>query len=98
MKKGYVIVLALVGLVAVAAGAWAATTAPPQHPPYVAQRPWGTFQLNPKIAAKVQANQKINYVFSYQASGIALFSQQYALGYKSGCADGNKIYPMSCSS
>jgi ribose transport system substrate-binding protein len=95
MKKVYgLIAVAAVALGALAVGAWAASSAAPNE----VKRSWGTFKLNPKIAAKIKAHQKINYVFSYQASGIALFSQQYALGYKSGCSDGNKIYPLSCSS
>jgi ribose transport system substrate-binding protein len=97
MKKAYgAVALAVVAMSALAVGAWAATTAN-NGPPFVVKRSWGTFKLNPKIAAKIKAHQKINYVFSYQASGIALFSQQYAQGYKRGCADGNKIYPMNCS-
>jgi ribose transport system substrate-binding protein len=95
MKKVYgVIAVAAVAIGALAVGAWAASSAAP----YTVKESWGTFKLNPKIAAKIKAHQKINYVFSYQASGIALFSQQYAQGYKRGCADGNKIYPMNCSS
>jgi len=34
----------------------------------------------------------------YQASGIPLFSQQYAQGYKQGCDDGTKIYALNCKS
>ena len=40
---------------------------------------------------------KINYVFSYQASGIPLFSPQYAAGFAIGCKTGNAIYPMDCA-
>ena len=95
MKKVYgMVAIAAVAIGALAVGAWAAGSAAP----YTVKESWGTFKLNPKIAAKIKAHQKINYVFSYQASGIALFSQQYAQGYKRGCADGNKIYPMNCSS
>jgi ABC-type sugar transport system substrate-binding protein len=72
-----------------------------EHPPGAPQtvkRSWGTFKLNSKIAAKIKNRQPINYVFSYQASGIPLFSQQYKLGYQRGCTDGGKIYPLKCSS
>jgi ribose transport system substrate-binding protein len=94
MKKAYgVIAVAAVAIGALAVGAWAATSAAP----YSVKESWGTFKLNPKIAAKIKAHQKINYVFSYQASGIALFSQQYAQGHKRGCADAQKIYPENCS-
>jgi ribose transport system substrate-binding protein len=99
MKKASVLVaLCALALAALAVGAWAATSASPNKPPYVVKASWGTFKLSPAIAAKIKAHQKINYVFSYQGSGIALFSQQYAEGYKRGCAQGNKIYPLSCSS
>jgi len=43
--------------------------------PDTATLPWGTFTLNPRIAAKVKAHEPINYVFSYQGSGIPLFSE-----------------------
>ena len=62
--------------------------------PDTATLPWGTFTLNPRIAAKVKAHDPINYVFSYQASGIPLFSPQYKIGFERGCKMGNAIYPM----
>jgi ABC-type sugar transport system substrate-binding protein len=65
--------------------------------PDTATLPWGTFTLNPRIAAKVKAHEPINYVFSYQGSGIPLFSQQYMQGFKRGCEMGKAIYPMNCS-
>ena len=61
------------------------------------KRDWGTFKLADRIAAKVKAGEKINYVFSYQASGIPLFSPQYAAGFETGCKMGNEIYPMECA-
>ncbi len=98
MKNAYkLLALAVVGALVAGAAAFAATTAFPSKPPYVVKRSWGTFKLNPKIAAKVQKRQKINYVFSYQASGIPLFSQQYQQGHKEGLAAGQKVYPMSGS-
>lgn len=66
--------------------------------PFQFEREWGTFTLNDRIAEKVRAGAEINYVFSYQASGIPLFSPQYAVGYAMGCEMGNAIYPMSCTS
>jgi ABC-type sugar transport system substrate-binding protein len=66
--------------------------------PFMAERDWGTFKLADRIAAKVKAGEKINYVFSYQASGIPLFSPQYAAGFETGCDMGNEIYPMECAS
>jgi ABC-type sugar transport system substrate-binding protein len=66
--------------------------------PFEVKRDWGTFKLADRIAAKVKAGQKINYVFSYQASGIPLFSPQYAAGFQTGCKLGNAIYPLDCAS
>src|SRR5271168_2671254 len=66
--------------------------------PFEVKRDWGTFKLADRIAAKVKAGGKINYVFSYQASGIPLFSPQYAAGFASGCKAGSTIYPVDCAS
>ena len=65
--------------------------------PFTVVRDWGTFTLADRIAAKIKAGEPINYVFSYQASGIPLFSPQYAAGFKMGCEMGNAIYPMQCA-
>lgn len=65
--------------------------------PFEVERDWGTFKLADRIAEKVRAGDKINYVFSYQASGIPLFSPQYAAGFETGCKMGNEIYPMECA-
>ena len=40
---------------------------------------------------------QINYVFSYQASGIPLFSPQYTAGFDTGCKMGKAIYPLDCA-
>ncbi|WP_244454381.1 sugar ABC transporter substrate-binding protein [Micromonospora echinofusca] len=40
------------------------------------------FKLADRIAAKVREGKELNYVFSYQSSGIALFSDQYKTGYE----------------
>ena len=56
--------------------------------PDAVKRDWGTFTLADRIAAKVKADEPINYVFSYQASGIPLFSPQYMPGFKHGLQDG----------
>ena len=66
--------------------------------PFEVKRDWGTFKLADRIAAKVKAGEPINYVFSYQASGIPLFSPQYAAGFDMGCEMGKEIYPMECAS
>src|ERR1700683_466933 len=66
--------------------------------PFEVKRDWGTFKLADRIAAKVKAGEKINYVFSYQASGIPLFSPQFAAGFETGCKLGDAIYPLDCAS
>ncbi len=67
--------------------------------PLTVKRDWGTFKLADRIAAKLKAGQPINYVFSYQASGIPLFSPQYAAGFDTGCKLGQAILPgMTCAS
>src|SRR5260370_5506729 len=66
--------------------------------PFEAKRDWGSIKLADRIAAKVKAGEKINYVFSYQASGIPLFSPQYAAGFDTGCKLGQAIYPIECAS
>jgi len=65
--------------------------------PFEVKRDWGTFKLADRIAAKVKSGAKINYVFSYQASGIPLFSPQYAAGFEAGCKMGNAVYPLDCA-
>jgi ABC-type sugar transport system substrate-binding protein len=66
--------------------------------PFEVKRDSGSFKLADRIAAKVKAGAKINYVFSYQASGIPLFSPQYAAGFETGCKLGGAIYPIDCAS
>lgn len=66
--------------------------------PFEVKRDWGTFKLADRIAEKVKKGEKINYVFSYQASGIPLFSPQFKAGFEMGCKMGNAIYPMNCAS
>jgi ABC-type sugar transport system substrate-binding protein len=66
--------------------------------PFEVKRDWGTFKLADRIAEKVKKGESINYVFSYQASGIPLFSPQYKAGFEMGCKMGKEIYPMECAS
>ena len=66
--------------------------------PFTVKRDWGTFKLADRIAAKVKAGEPINYVFSYQASGIPLFSPQYTAGLRDGLQDGaRRSIPMNCA-
>jgi len=101
--KRIVMAIAAMGALGLAAPAFAQSQIPTEGEkvdgaPLEVKRDWGTFKLADRIAAKVKAGEKINYVFSYQASGIPLFSPQYAAGFESGCKMGNEIYPMECAS
>jgi ABC-type sugar transport system substrate-binding protein len=109
MTQRRIYVLAAIGGVwaLTAASAWAADTSASQIPttgdkpagaPGEVKTSWGTFKLAQRIADKVAKHEKINYVFSYQGSGIPLFSPQYAAGFKYGCQAGNAIYPLDCTS
>ena len=105
-SKHTIALLVAASAVALATGTWAqnnmsqipTTGEKVEGAPFEVKRDWGTFKLADRIAAKVKAGEKINYVFSYQASGIPLFSPQYAVGFETGCKMGNEIYPMECSS
>jgi len=104
--KQTVAIAAAAGVIAGAAAAWAADNLSQiptsgdkvEGAPFTAKRDWGTFKLADRIAEKVKAGKPINYVFSYQASGIPLFSPQYAAGFDKGCAMGKEIYPLECAS
>jgi ABC-type sugar transport system substrate-binding protein len=108
MKQSLTLTLATIALASLAAPApvWAqdgqsqipAAGEKVAGAPFEAKRDWGTFKLADRIAAKVKAGEKINYVFSYQASGIPLFSPQYAAGFDTGCKLGKAIYPLDCAS
>ena len=98
--------IAALGCTMLTAGYAAAQTVDTQIPltgekvegaPFEVKRDWGTFKLADRIAAKVKAGESINYVFSYQASGIPLFSPQYQAGFDMGCKMAQDIYKMSCS-
>jgi len=52
------------------------------------------FVLNERIAKKIRTGEPINYLFSYQSSGIALFSDQYEAGFRATQGDAYRIYPM----
>ena len=53
-----------------------------------------TFTLAPRIAEKVRAKQKINYVMSYQGPGVPLFSEQYQAGFTNSLPEAQATYPM----
>ena len=53
------------------------------------------FTLNERIARKIRTGEPINYLFSYQSSGIALFSDQYEAGFRATQGDAYRIYPMN---
>lgn len=52
-----------------------------------------TFRLADDIRKKVEANEAVNYLFSYQSSSIQGFSEQYKAGYERTQPDALKIYP-----
>ena len=54
-----------------------------------------TFTLNERIATKIRTGEPINYLFSYQSSGIALFSDQYEAGFRATQQEASRIYPMN---
>ncbi len=54
-----------------------------------------TFTLKPEIAAKVQAGEPINYVFSNPTSTTDIFSAQYLAGYESSLEPASAIYPLN---
>ena len=55
----------------------------------------GDFELAASIADKVAAGEPFNYVFSYQSSAIANFSDQYAAGYEGTLDVASSILPMN---
>ena len=57
-------------------------------------RDGSSFELNERIAKKIRTGEPINYLFSYQSSGIALFSDQYEAGFRATQGDAYRIYPM----
>lgn len=57
---------------------------------------WGTFELNPRIAEKVENEEPINYLFSFEASGTPGFGEQFTAGFEFGCKKGEEIYPLNC--
>src|SRR4029079_9705591 len=108
MKANTKINLAAIALIGGMGAAWAADDNQSQIPtsgekvdgaPMAVKRDWGSFKLADRIAQKLKNNEPINYVFSYQASGIPLFSPQYAAGFDNGCKLGQAILPgMTCAS
>jgi ribose transport system substrate-binding protein len=54
-----------------------------------------TFTLHPRIAAKLEAGEPVNYVFSYGSTAIPLFSPQYAAGYERTLPEAQAILPMN---
>ena len=51
------------------------------------------FELSPRIRAKLDAGEAINYVFSYQSPTIPIFSDQYQAGYETTLPLAQKILP-----
>lgn len=57
-----------------------------------------SFELAESIADKMEAGEPFNYVFSYQSSAIANFSDQYAAGYEGTLDVAASIAPMNPTS
>jgi ribose transport system substrate-binding protein len=57
-----------------------------------------SFELAESIADKMEAGEPFNYVFSYQSSAIANFSDQYAAGYEGTLDVADSIAPMNPTS
>ena len=75
-------------VVAIAAGASMGQAADP----YTKKLKDGsTFKLAQRIQDKIKKGEKINYVFSYQSSGIKGFSEQYKAGYEATQGTASKI-------
>ncbi|MBA2576182.1 MAG: sugar ABC transporter substrate-binding protein [Euzebyaceae bacterium] len=53
-----------------------------------------TFELDERVAEKVRNGEPVNYVFSYQSSGIPLFSDQYRIGYEATLPIASELYPL----
>lgn len=58
----------------------------------------GSFVLAESIADKVASGEPFNYVFSYQSSAIANFSDQYAVGYEATLGVADSIAPINPTS
>jgi ribose transport system substrate-binding protein len=52
-----------------------------------------TFELSESIAAKLEAGEPVNYVFSYGSDSIPLFSPQYRTGYETSMPEAQAIMP-----
>jgi ABC-type sugar transport system substrate-binding protein len=72
------------------------STANASGAPNVVNASWGTFELDPKIAEKVEKGEPLNYLFSFEASGTPGFGEQFTAGYEYGCEQGQKIAPLHC--
>jgi ABC-type sugar transport system substrate-binding protein len=57
-----------------------------------------TFKLAQRIQDKIKKGEKLNYVFSYQSSGIKGFSEQYKAGYEATQGTAGRILPMNFKS
>lgn len=53
----------------------------PSGPPYVAELPWGNFVLAERIAAKLEAQERLNFVISLTAVGEDGFAAQFEPGW-----------------
>ncbi|HEY4276792.1 MAG TPA: substrate-binding domain-containing protein [Conexibacter sp.] len=56
-------------------------------------RDGSTFHLAPSIAKRVEANEPVGYLFSYQSSAIQGFSEQFKAGFERTQPEAKQIYP-----
>ena len=60
--------------------------AEPAGPPHVAELAWGNFELSERIAAKLAAGERLNFVVSLQATGEGGFAESFEHGWSQAAA------------
>ncbi len=52
----------------------------PEKAPYVVDFSWGTFKLSPRIVKKIENNEPLNFVLSYQTLSSVAAAQEHEMG------------------
>ncbi|WP_423917469.1 sugar ABC transporter substrate-binding protein [Candidatus Poriferisodalis sp.] len=60
--------------------------AEPQGPPHIAELAWGNFELSERIAAKLEADERLNFVISLRATGEGGFADSFEHGWQQAAA------------
>lgn len=95
MRLGYrSLTLAVAAALAVAIPAGAQSPSPEGWPFSGTLSDGSTFTLKPEIAAKAQAGEPINYVFSNPTSTTDIFSAQYLAGFEQSIEPASAIFPL----